>query len=178
MQHMSFACVRLVCLNVSSLENRPTSGTATKAIDFPNDPSTFTSRKGIKWTIVPFLGTNASQNLGPGAIYSNSAHRLGWDKSRTSSLNGTIFRNFGDCLSVDEIINGGSAGFSMGATFCGEISSPLLVDTKGIKSVTDYNFGKPWAGQLDPDPTSSILSYGMDNSNTAQITADGGMAFA
>ena len=175
---MSFAYVRLVCLNDSSIETVATSGTATKAIDFPNDPSTFTSRKGINWTVVPLPGTDASQNLGPGAIYSNSVHRLGWDRGRTSSLNGTVFWNFGDCFSVDGIINGGSAGFSMGATFCGEISNPLLVDTKGIKSVTDYNFGKPWTGQPDPDPTSPILSYGMDTSNTAQITADGGMAFA
>lgn len=152
-----------------------------QANGFPSDATTFGSQKGTKWTLDVLPRTDAGQNLGDGAIYFNSINRLGCDKGRTSSLNGKVFWNFGDCLSVDGLAAGSAAGFSMGAAFYGDAANPLEVNTNGITSVSDWDFAKPWTDSPNPDPVSTdpaSIKYGMDTSNTAEISANEGIAFA
>lgn len=94
----------------------------------PSEPKEFENEKDQKWKLEVMSGTDKSQKLPHGTIYSNSCHRLGFDKARTSCIDGKVFWNFGDCLSVDGIIDGCDAGFSMGAAFYASKGNPLEVN--------------------------------------------------
>jgi hypothetical protein len=98
----------------------------------PPDPDQFKEDKGTKWTLAVVPGTDKNQKLEAGTVFSSSVYRLGWDKGRTSSIDGKIFWNFGDCLSIDGLEGGPEAGFSMGAAFYGDASEPLKVQMVGI----------------------------------------------
>ena len=100
--------------------------------NLPTDPGQFKNDKGSKWTLEVVPGTDKRQKLEEGTIFSSSVHRLGWDKGRTSSIDGRVFWNFGDCLSIDGLGGGPEAGFSMGAAFYGDASEPLKVQMVGI----------------------------------------------
>jgi hypothetical protein len=77
-------------------------------------------------------GTDKSQNLEEGTVFSSSVYRLGWDKGRTSAIDGKVFWNFGDCLSIVGIDKGPNAGFSMGAAFYGDALELLKVQMVSI----------------------------------------------
>lgn len=100
----------------------------------PPDPKDFENEKGRKWTLEVLSGTDKRQKLPPGTIYSNSCHRLGFDKSRTSCIDGTVFWNFGDCLSIDGIVDGCNAGWSMGAAFYASKANPLEVNMVRVRT--------------------------------------------
>lgn len=93
----------------------------------PSDPEGFKGDRGTKWNLTIVPGTDKDQKLDEGTIFSSSVHRLGWDKGRTSSIDGRVFWNFGDCLSIDGIDGGPNAGFSMGAAFYADVREPLRV---------------------------------------------------
>ena len=132
------------------------------------DLQTFQSDKGTRWTFEPVLGTNSSQNLGDGAIFSSTINRLGWDKGRTSSIDGRVFWNFGDVSSADGIAVDPSAGFSMGVAFYASTANTLEVNMTGIHSVSGEDFAKSFTGQPNPDPIPPQgLYYGIDASNIA-----------
>lgn len=97
----------------------------------PADLTQFQKDKDVKWNLAVIPGTDKHQKLEEGTIYSSSVYRLGWDKGRTSSIDGKVFWNFGDCLSIDGIEKGPKAGFSMGAAFYGNASEPLRVEMVG-----------------------------------------------
>jgi hypothetical protein len=98
----------------------------------PADPDQFKKDKDSKWTLSVVPGTDKHQLLEEGTIYSSSVYRLGWDKGRTSSIDGKVFWNFGDCLSIDGVVEGSAAGFSMGGAFYGDSSEPLKVQMVGL----------------------------------------------
>lgn len=105
---------------------------------FPADPVQFQKDKGTKWNLAVHPGTDKNQGLEDGTIYSTSVHRLGWDKGRTSSIDGKVFWNFGDCLSIDGIRKDPKAGFSMGAAFYGDASDPLKVQMVRLAILDDH----------------------------------------
>lgn len=151
----------------------------TKAASLPSDTNQFKSDKGTKWTMEVVPGTDPKQNLGPGSVYSSTVNRLGWDKGRTSSIDGRVFWNFGDCSSVDGLDKGPAAGWSMGAAFYGSVDKPLEVNMTGMTTVSGEDFAQPFTGQPNPDPVPPQGdSYGMDTSNTAQVAPGKGIGFA
>lgn len=109
------------------------------ASKIPADPNQFKEEKGSNWNLTVVPGTDKHQKLEEGTIYSSSVHRLGWDKGRTSSIDGKVFWNFGDCLSIDGIDKGPHAGFSMGAAFYGNVSEPLKVEM--VSDLLDVVYG-------------------------------------
>jgi len=143
----------------------------------PSNPATFKSDKGSKWIMELVPGTDAKQNLGDGAVFASSINRLGWDKGRTSSIDGKVFWNFGDCSSVDGLDKDPKAGFSMGAAFYAGDGNPLEVNTEGLTGVNGITFANPWTGSPNPDPAAKGLQYGMDTSNVAQVAPGKGIAF-
>ena len=102
------------------------------AAQLPPDLGQFQKDKDAKWNLAVVSGTDRNQKLEEGTIFSSSVHRLGWDKGRTSSIDGNVFWKFGDCLSIDGIGQSPKAGFSMGAAFYGDASEPLKVQTVSI----------------------------------------------
>lgn len=147
------------------------------AKDLPSSGATFTIDKGSKWTLDVLSGTDISQGLPPGAIFSNTMYKVSWDKGRTSAIDGRPFWNFGDTLGTSQ--SGTYYGFSMGASFYGSNTNPLKVDTTGISDLTHIDFAKPFTGSPNPDPVPPQgTSYGMDTSNVAQVADGEGIAFA
>lgn len=164
---------------LTSATATPTAKAKAPAAKLPDDPNQFKSDNGTKWKLEFVPGTDAKQDLGDGAVYSNTVSRLGWDKGRTSSIDGRVFWNFGDCMSVDGLEKGSAAGFSMGAAFYGSVEKPLMVNMTGFTTVQNENFAQPFTGKPNPDPVPpQDAQYGMDTSNTAQVAPGKGIGFA
>ena len=130
------------------------------ASDFPTASATFSSQKGKTpgWTL---------DNMG-------TLHFSGFsgncDKSRTSSVGGSPFWNFGDCQGnpMDKY------GFAYSSAWYASVSTPLEINTKGITTLNDHNF-------LQNAPSDGALvdgnGWGMDTSNTAAVNDTTGIVF-
>lgn len=129
------------------------------ASDFPTASATFTSQQGKTpgWTL---------DNLGTLYFSGFTAY---CDKSRTSSVGGSPFWNFGDCDGLTT-----NAGFAYSSAWYASVSTPLEIETKDITNLNDHNF-------LQNAPSDGPLvdgnGWGMDTTNTAAINDTTGIVF-
>lgn len=129
------------------------------ASDFPTAGPTFTSQQGKTpgWTLDTM-----------GTLYFNG-FSANCDKSRTSSVGGTPFWNFGDCDGSTS-----SVGFAYSSAWYASVSTPLEIETNGITTLNNHNF-------LRNAPSDGVLidgnEWGMDTTNTAAINDTTGIVF-
>lgn len=131
------------------------------ASDFPTSSATFTSQQGKTpgWTL---------DNLG--TLYF-SGFSAACDKSRTSSVGGSPFWNFGDCQG-DPM---SKYGFSYTSAWYASVTTPLEIETKTITNLNNANFllGEPSTDGALIDGN----QWGMDTTNTAAINSTTGIVF-